>query len=198
MSQRFDLAETCSEGYQAMLWLHETVVRVGLDLTLQMFVKTHVSQISGCVFCVAMQLDVTRNSGVSEGRNHFLPVWREVPVYSAEKRVHPLQRSSYGIPKKFLPRNSVIALEYLRDSAYVPDLASALNDPNSLVRGYSAWALGQSGREKVRGTLERHVSSQTRGRVKPRSRSLLMSRGERERSPAPPFCEQPRRNAGAE
>ncbi len=48
--------------------------------------------------------------------------------------------------KKFLKRNSAIALGNCKDQKYVPDLAKALlEDPDELVRAGAAWALGKIG-----------------------------------------------------
>jgi len=40
------------------------------------------------------------------------------------------------------------------DPDHIPVLASAMEDPEELVRGYSAWALGKIGGGKARGILE--------------------------------------------
>ncbi|MNT87892.1 Epoxyqueuosine reductase [compost metagenome] len=54
-----------------------------------------------------------------------------------------------------MARNAAIALGNAQDPATVPALVQALNtDPESLVRGAVAWALGQIGTSQARKALE--------------------------------------------
>ena len=66
-------------------------------------------------------------------------------------RVHPLMYN-YIKEKKYFQRNAAIALGNTGDSAHVSDLALAIEDPEALVRGYAAWALG-----RIRGCRAREV-----------------------------------------
>lgn len=50
-------------------------------------------------------------------------------------------------------RNVAIVLGNIRDKRAVPSLCNALNDPDELVRGHAAWALGQIGGENARQAL---------------------------------------------
>jgi len=47
--------------------------------------------------------------------------------------------------RRGLLRNVCVALGNSNDSAAVPPLVGALNDPEPLVRGHAAWALGRLG-----------------------------------------------------
>lgn len=69
------------------------------------------------------------------------------------KRVQPLLYN-YIKEKKYFQRNAAIALGNLGDPAFVPDLKVAMDDPEDLVRGYAAWALGRIGGKSARQILE--------------------------------------------
>ena len=63
-------------------------------------------------------------------------------------RNSPVQRAK----RRGLLRNVCVALGNWGDPVAVPGLVEALNDPESLIRGHAAWALGQIGqRTAVRG-----------------------------------------------
>jgi epoxyqueuosine reductase len=57
-----------------------------------------------------------------------------------------------------LLRNACIALGNVADRESVPALAGALEDPEALVRGHAAWALGRLGGVAVRAALTRALS----------------------------------------
>jgi len=57
--------------------------------------------------------------------------------------------------KKYFQRNAAIALGNSGDRAHVPFLAQALQDPEPLVRGYAAWALGRLGGAEARAAVEK-------------------------------------------
>src|SRR5438552_595229 len=57
-----------------------------------------------------------------------------------------------------LLRNVCIALGNVADRGSVPALASALNDPEPLVRGHAAWALGRLGGTTAHAALEEALS----------------------------------------
>jgi len=70
-----------------------------------------------------------------------------------ETTVRPIMYN-YIKDKKYLRRNAAIALGNTGDPDHVPALARAMEDPEELVRGYSAWALGRIGGAKARNILE--------------------------------------------
>ncbi|MGA2227048.1 MAG: 4Fe-4S double cluster binding domain-containing protein [Syntrophobacteraceae bacterium] len=77
----------------------------------------------------------------------------EMPDQFYERTIHPIMYN-YIKDKKYLRRNAAIALGNTMDPDHIPVLASAMEDPEELVRGYSAWALGKIGGGKARGILE--------------------------------------------
>jgi len=58
-------------------------------------------------------------------------------------------------------RNVAVALGNAGSPAALPDLIHALHDPEPLVRGHAAWALGQIGGEAARNALARAAQSET-------------------------------------
>lgn len=69
----------------------------------------------------------------------------------------PIQRIKRG---RFL-RNVCVAVGNWGDAAAVPHLASLLTDPDPLVRGHAAWALGQIGGEVARDLLQGSAAAES-------------------------------------
>lgn len=76
------------------------------------------------------------------------------------KRVQPLMYN-YIRDKKYFQRNAAIALGNLGDPAFISDLVRAIQDPEELVRGYAAWALGEIGGKKAKDILETSLARET-------------------------------------
>lgn len=70
-----------------------------------------------------------------------------------ETRVQALMYN-YIKDRKYFQRNAAIALGNLGDPAFIPDLETAMHDPEELVRSYAAWALGKIGGKLARQILE--------------------------------------------
>jgi len=58
----------------------------GLDHKLIALVKTRVSQINGCAYCLHMHTEEARKLGESAVRLHLLDAWHESNLYSARER----------------------------------------------------------------------------------------------------------------
>ena len=78
-----------------------------------------------------------------------------------ERTIRPIMYN-YIKDKKYLRRNAAIALGNTGDPDHIPVLVRALEDPEELVRGYSAWALGRIGGLKARGILESGLKREIR------------------------------------
>jgi len=65
-----------------------------------------------------------------------------------------------------LLRNVCVALGNVADRASVPALAAALDDPEPLVRGHAAWALGRLAGTAARAALERALSREADAEVR--------------------------------
>jgi epoxyqueuosine reductase len=76
------------------------------------------------------------------------------------KRIQPLMYN-YIQEKRYFQRNAAIALGNTGDSQFIPHLAKAMQDPEDLVRGYAAWALGRIGGDRAKQTLEANLARET-------------------------------------
>jgi AhpD family alkylhydroperoxidase len=71
---------------KAMMHLEKTVESSGLDPLLVELIKTRVSQINGCAFCLHMHARDARSRGELEERLYLLDAWRESSLYSELER----------------------------------------------------------------------------------------------------------------
>lgn len=71
---------------RAMMGLENYVHGSGLERSLVELVKTRVSQINGCAYCIDMHTKDARAAGETEQRLYGLSAWRETPFYSARER----------------------------------------------------------------------------------------------------------------
>lgn len=86
MQERINYAQIAPDGYKAMAGLEAYVRHSGLDHGLLELVKTRVSQINGCAFCIDMHTKDARARGETEQRLYSLTAWRETPFYSTTER----------------------------------------------------------------------------------------------------------------
>jgi AhpD family alkylhydroperoxidase len=87
MSERLKLNSPNFKGvYQAMIGLSSVVKSSTLEPALLELVKTRVSQLNGCGFCLDMHTKDARAAGESEQRLYLISAWREAPLYSERER----------------------------------------------------------------------------------------------------------------
>ena len=86
MKQRLNPSALVPEGFAALLGVEKYLERCGLDHRLQLLVKTRVSQINGCAYCLHMHTADARKAGETEVRLHLLDAWRESNLYTARER----------------------------------------------------------------------------------------------------------------
>lgn len=72
-----------------------------------------------------------------------------------------------------LLRNAALVIGNLQDRSAEPELLAALNDPEPLIRGASAWALGQLGRRSAVDPLSGRLNSETEDSVRSEIRAAL-------------------------
>jgi epoxyqueuosine reductase len=70
-----------------------------------------------------------------------------------EQKVWPLLYYIRKENRKLWQRNAAVALGNQGDPRAIPALVSALEDPEPLVRGHAAWALGKMGGKQAKGAL---------------------------------------------
>ena len=86
MQTRSDYGEAAPGSAQAMYKLQEFSERSGLERPLIELVKTRVSQINGCAFCIDVHTKDACAAGETEQRLYGLSAWREAPFYSERER----------------------------------------------------------------------------------------------------------------
>src|SRR6478672_6660137 len=86
MQQRIDYKQVAPDGYRMMLGLEAYVRSSGIEHPLLELVKTRVSQINGCAFCLDMHTQDARAAGETEQRLYALSAWRETPFFTDRER----------------------------------------------------------------------------------------------------------------
>lgn len=86
MQKRVDYSKAAPGSVQAMYKLEKFVEESGLERSLLELVKTRVSQINGCAYCIDMHTKDARALGESEQRLYALNAWRETPFYTDRER----------------------------------------------------------------------------------------------------------------
>ena len=86
MKERLDFKKASPDAYKAMSAVESYVRHSGLEHALLELVKTRVSQINGCAYCVDMHTKEARANGESEQRLYVLSQWREAAFYSDRER----------------------------------------------------------------------------------------------------------------
>ena len=86
MQSRIDYNKVAPGSVQAMYKLQKYVDASGLEHSLLELVKTRVSQINGCAFCIDMHTKDARAAGETEQRLYGLSAWRETPYYTERER----------------------------------------------------------------------------------------------------------------
>jgi AhpD family alkylhydroperoxidase len=86
MTQRLNPAKVVPQGYAALAGVETYLQNCGLDHKLIALVKTRVSQINGCAYCLHMHTEEARKLGESDMRLHLLDAWHESGLYSERER----------------------------------------------------------------------------------------------------------------
>lgn len=86
MKPRLDVNKAAPGAYKAMLGLEHYLAKSSIEMPLRELVKTRVSQINGCAYCLDMHSKDARAAGETEQRLYVLNAWREAPFYSDRER----------------------------------------------------------------------------------------------------------------
>jgi len=86
MQARLNPYHAAPDVMKAQRALEEAVQGSGLDPGLIELVKTRVSQINGCAFCLHMHTRDARKRGETEERLYLLDAWRESSLYTDQER----------------------------------------------------------------------------------------------------------------
>lgn len=83
---RLNYSKAAPGSAQVMYKLEKFVDESGLEKPLLELVKTRVSQINGCAFCIDMHTKDARSLGETEQRLYALDAWRETPFFTSRER----------------------------------------------------------------------------------------------------------------
>jgi AhpD family alkylhydroperoxidase len=86
MTQRLNPFIVAPDGLGALVGVETYLHKCGLDHKLIALIKTRVSQINDCAYCLHMHTEDARKLGESEARLHLLDAWPESSLYSARER----------------------------------------------------------------------------------------------------------------
>ena len=86
MRERLDFKKASPDAYKAMAAVESCVRQSGVEHALLELVKTRVSQINGCAYCLDMHTKEARAHGETEQRLFVLSAWRETTFYSDRER----------------------------------------------------------------------------------------------------------------
>jgi len=83
---RLDIYRAFADGTRAMFALEEAVTKSTLDPLLLELLRTRVSQLNGCAFCLDMHQRAARKKGERQQRLDLIASWRDAPGYDARER----------------------------------------------------------------------------------------------------------------
>jgi AhpD family alkylhydroperoxidase len=84
---RLDPYKAAPEGVAALIKVEDYIRKCGLEPRLVALVKTRVSQMNGCAYCLHMHTEEARATGEQEARLlYLLDAWRESALYSERER----------------------------------------------------------------------------------------------------------------
>src|SRR4026209_2425229 len=86
MKSRVEYAQVAPDSTKVLYGLENYVRQSGLEPGLLDLVKTRVSQINGCAYCLDMHSKDARARGETEQRLYLLNAWHEAPFYTDRER----------------------------------------------------------------------------------------------------------------
>jgi len=84
--QRLNPFAVAPDGVAALTGVEKYLQNCGLDHKLIALVKTRVSQINGCAYCLHMHTQEARQLGETDTRLYLLDAWHESNLYSERER----------------------------------------------------------------------------------------------------------------
>ena len=85
MAPRVDVTKY-PDAVKAMYGLERIARERGIERKLLHLIKTRVSQINGCAYCIDMHTKDARAEGETEQRLYGLSAWQETPFYTPRER----------------------------------------------------------------------------------------------------------------
>jgi AhpD family alkylhydroperoxidase len=86
MTSRLNPATVVPDGYKALLAVETYLTASGLEPRLAALVRTRVSQINGCAYCLHMHTREALHAGETDTRLFLLNAWRESHLFTERER----------------------------------------------------------------------------------------------------------------
>lgn len=86
MKQRINPFTAAPDGVTALVAVENYLQKSGLDRKLMALVKTRVSQMNGCVYCLHMHSKEAHELGETDQRLILLDAWHESNLFTARER----------------------------------------------------------------------------------------------------------------
>ncbi len=103
MTSRLNYKKLAPETYALISAIDQYAKASGLEPILIELVKTRVSQLNHCAYCIDMHTIDARNLGETEQRLYTLSAWKEAPFYTARERA----ALAWAEAVTLLPQNDV-------------------------------------------------------------------------------------------
>jgi AhpD family alkylhydroperoxidase len=132
MEQRIGFTDVTKGLFDGLFKTEMYLKKSGLDLKLQELIKTRVSQINGCAYCLDMHWKDAIAIGETEQRLYSLPAWKETPYYTAaERAVLAYAEAVTKIPQQEVSDEVFSELSNHFNKAQIADITMAIASINS-------------------------------------------------------------------
>ncbi|MDT4866241.1 alkylhydroperoxidase AhpD family core domain protein [compost metagenome] len=86
MKERLNIFKADPKAFEAMMGLEKYLAESGLDKKLFELIKTRVSQINGCAYCINMHTRDAMKIGETAQRLFLLDAWRESNLFTDKEK----------------------------------------------------------------------------------------------------------------
>ena len=132
MEQRIAFSDANKSLFEGLFKTEMYLKKSGLDHKLLELIKTRVSQINGCAYCLDMHYKDAVAMGESEQRLYSLPAWKECPYYSeAERAALAYAEAVTNIPQQEVTDEVYNKLTQHYDKSEIADLTLAITSINT-------------------------------------------------------------------
>ena len=131
MEQRIAFTDANKGIFDGLFKTEMHLKKSGLDPKLLELIKTRVSQINGCAYCLDMHWKDALAIGETEQRLYSLPAWKECPYYSeAERAVLAYAEAVTKIPQQDVTDEVFNTLSQYFNKAEIADITLAITSIN--------------------------------------------------------------------
>jgi AhpD family alkylhydroperoxidase len=132
MEQRIAFSDANKSLFEGLFKSEMYLKKSGLDPKLLELIKTRVSQINGCAYCLDMHYKDAVAMGESEQRLYSLPAWKECPYYSeAERAALAYAEAVTNIPQQEVTDEVYNTLTRYYNKSEIADLTLSITSINT-------------------------------------------------------------------